>query len=571
MDTNNELIYSQTNFRFSSTKFKNRTYRTAKLFNSHPLMPNTSSLTDLRQGFNFRLTTTKYIFPKLKKKMKPAKFDPEFLKNDLITQRSEIHKRKNELHLLKIKYNKLLMDNIYNKTLLAKILEIPLNKSVSRDMVFTKIKNCKLTPENRITLKNAHEILTLKLDIEDKKKLLTQKNIYLNNLEKNSKSKIVSNLQNDYFIKCEQQRSLLNTLEKLEKRYSKYEKKLEEENEKLKIENYTNEKLIDKEVEGVEQIQKMIDEKCNLIKQINQLADKIKKMDKSNSDKEKEIKEEERANIYEEKNLKLINKYKSVISEDQREIQHKKKLKEESDSYLKEIEKEMKSLQEQLESLNSKMYKYRDEKPKLLRKANESKKDIEKMESLKKELEETKKTKEKTEQEHKQKQKELQEINNKDNLDNEEYNKQIDQNNNEKEDLNKKIEELSQKLNEVTDKNNKIFYQVNNGQSELNKLEQNIESLKKQIEQSNLENEENQQKVDEEKKKELNKVIKERKREIDRLKKEQNKFSNDNRMLKEQNKIIQDELDGYNISLENFEQIQNDLNDAIAKLNNLKK
>ena len=42
-------------------------------------------------------------------------------------------------------------------------------------------------------------------------------------------------------------------------------------------------------------------------------------------------------------------------------------------------------------------------------------------------------------------------------------------------------------------------------------------------------------------------------------------------MLKEQNKIIQDELDGYNISLENFEQIQNDLNDAIAKLNNLKK
>ena len=96
---------------------------------------------------------------------------------------------------------------------------------------------------------------------------------------------------------------------------------MEEENEKLKIENYTNEKLIDKEVEGVEQIQKMIDEKCNLIKQINQLADKIKKMDKSNSDKEKEIKEEERANIYEEKNLKLINKYKSVISEDQREIQ----------------------------------------------------------------------------------------------------------------------------------------------------------------------------------------------------------------------------------------------------------
>ena len=56
----------------------------------------------------------------------------------------------------------------------------------------------------------------------------------------------------------------------------------------------------------------------------------------------------------------------------------------------------MKSLKDELDSLNAKMHKYREEKPKLLRKANESKKDIEKMESLKKELEETKKTKEKT-------------------------------------------------------------------------------------------------------------------------------------------------------------------------------
>jgi len=60
----------------------------------------------------------------------------------------------------------------------------------------------------------------------------------------------------------------------------------------------------------------------------------------------------------------------------------------------------MKSLQEQLDSLNSKMYKYREEKPKLLRKANEPKKE---MESLKKELEETKKAKEKTEQDGRQK------------------------------------------------------------------------------------------------------------------------------------------------------------------------
>ena len=41
--------------------------------------------------------------------------------------------------------------------------------------------------------------------------------------------------------------------------------------------------------------------------------------------------------------------------------------------------------------------------------------------------------------------------------------------------------------------------------------------------------------------------------------------------MKEQIKVLQDELDGYNISLENFEQIKNELNEAVTKLNNIKK
>ena len=59
-----------------------------------------------------------------------------------------------------------------------------------------------------------------------------------------------------------------------------------------------------------------------------------------------------------------------------------KQLKEESENLEKDTEKEMKSLQDQYESLSTKMHKYRDEKPKLLRKANESKKEIERINNL---------------------------------------------------------------------------------------------------------------------------------------------------------------------------------------------
>ena len=49
MEYNNGLLSSETNFHISSTKFKNRTYRTAKLFNSYPHLPSNNSMTDLRQ------------------------------------------------------------------------------------------------------------------------------------------------------------------------------------------------------------------------------------------------------------------------------------------------------------------------------------------------------------------------------------------------------------------------------------------------------------------------------------------------------------------------------------------
>ena len=571
MESTNNFISSATNFYFSPTKKKNFTYRTAKLFFAHPHLQSTNSMTDLRQGMHFKLKTTKSIFPKLKRDPEQVKYNSDNLKNNLMTYRSEFHEKKTELHLLKIKYEKLLIDNINNKALIAQTLGIPTNKAISKHLVFSKIRNCRLDEEKRQILQEAYEILMLKLDVENKKKLLAQKNCYKNDLEKNTKRKIVSTLEIEYFEKCERQRSLLKRLEKLEKKYNICERKINEENEKIKKEIINNERLIDKEVEKVDNIQKIFEEKCNLIKQINQLVDKIKKLEKSNNDKEKQIKEGEKVNIYEEQKLNVINSYKENQSEDENKIKEKAKSKEEMESVINDYEKEIKALKEEYDKLTSKMYKYREEKPKLLKKANEPKKDIEKMETLKKELEELKKTKENNEQLHTQKQNELKGINEQDNKDNEDYIKIIENNNTQRDELNQKIEGLNSKIHDLDDNNNNLLVNINIEKIELNKLSQNLEVIKKQIEQEDLEKKEDLDKIDEEKKKEEAKKIKERKKEIDILKKTHNKLENDNNLFVQQNKKIQDELDGYNITLENYEQIKKELDAAVSKLNSLKK
>ena len=571
METKKELLSSKSNYFYSPSKQSNITFRTAKLFHFHPHLSNANSMSDIRQGITLKLKTAKSLFPRIKKEEKSIKYNTNFLKQDLMTLRSEIHQRNNELHLLKIKFNKLLLDNIYNKTLLAKILDIPMNKIISKQMVFTKIRNCRLNPEKKQALQEAHEILTLKLDIENKKNLLEEKVLYINDLEKNSKKKIVNNLENEYFIKREKQRTLLKKLEKLEKKYNIYERKINEENEKIKKENMNNDKLIDMEVDKIDAVQKIFEEKCVIIKQMNQLVDKIKRLEKTNNDKEKQIKEQEKEIGLNVQKYRIISAYKKILPEEQTKINSKTKSKEEIESILKEYEKESKSLLEEYDTLNKKMLKYREEKPKLIRKAFEPRKEIERMESLKKELEELKTTKETTEKNHTQKQKDLKEINVQDIKDNEQYTEIIEKNNNCKDELNKKIDDLRSKLIGLNTKSNNLFNKINKEKSEFDKLNQNFEEIKKQFEQNDLEYKENKEKEDEEKNKEQNKKERGRKRDIDRLKKDINRYSNENRKISEQNQTLQNELDNFNKGLEDFEQIQKDLNDAVAKLNSLKK
>ena len=561
---------AQKQFNLSNTKLQTPKFRTLKLFKQNSRLSSANIMTDIYQGNNFALKVTKNKKLRLKRVRKPIEYDSEFLKSDLISYRSEVQKRKNELLRLKIKYGKLMMDNTNNKSMLAKILNIKKDKYITKGELIFKINNCKINKEERQSLKYAHEILKLKLELNTKKKIYLEKAKYLAELNQNSKLKNITNLQSDYLIKCEQQKTLLDKLAKLEKKYNKQENKVNEMQEKLTMQNITCENLLEKEVNGVEKINKMMDTKVSLEKQIQLLRIKIKNHKKSYISKEKEIKEKERYNSFGEQKLNIIREYSYLRSEDSNNISQMTKNKEKDETLLKNYTQEISSLQEEYNELYAKLSKYRDEKPKLIRKSILPKKIIEKIDTLEKNLELTKNLKEESEKKHKEIQKELNQINNENNLDSIEYNRKIEENINIKKDLEKKINELKKKRDELNNKNNEIITSINELNNKYKELSQNETDLKTNFEQRLLTNQEDIKKIREEKKKQMVKLTRERKNEIDKLKKEQNKLSHDNNIIEDENKYITEELNGYNQGLESYEKIEQELKDAMNKLNTLK-
>lgn len=556
---------------FSKGKSKTPTFYNLKLYRQNANLSYSNLWLDIQNGNNnFTLKVSKNKKLILKRPRKPLEYDSENLKNDLMSFRSEVEKRKNELLRLKIKYSKLMLDNINNKTLLAQILSIPKNKLITKGALLFKIRSCKLNNEERQSLKNAHEILKLKLELNSKKKLLTEKTTYLNSLIENSKLKVINNLQDEYFIKCEQQRKLLNKLHKLEKRYNNNERKVNEIKDDIKKEDKESEFLYDREGQGVDILNQSLDQRGNLMKQIHLLNDKIKKHEKDYISKEKIIREKEQNNSSNEKKLKLIKEYLNIRSEKNNEIIQLTKSQEMDETILKNYSQEIESLKNELNNLYNKINYYREEKPRLLRKSKESKKDIEKMISLNKELETIKNLKKETEQKHNNKQNELNEINNEFNVIIKQYDEKREENINIKNELNKKIEELKEKLKEIKNKNNILEQNINKEKDKFNELEQNEIELKNQLEENDLITQQNIKKINEEKKKKIINMIKSRKLEIEQLKKEQNKLSNNNRILEDENKVLQDELNGFDVDLNNYEEIEKDYNEAISKLNNLK-
>ena len=132
--------------------------------------------------------------------------DVESLKQELSMHRSAINRKKSELNELRILINKLSEDNKNNKLLIAKILNIEMDKSFTKRELINTILNCKPTEEQKKELMEAYELINLKLKINDKKKILSENNYEISHLTKNATTKVLKELDNEYQLKCGHQK-----------------------------------------------------------------------------------------------------------------------------------------------------------------------------------------------------------------------------------------------------------------------------------------------------------------------------------------------------------------------------
>ena len=548
---------------YNRNKLTTPTFQKIRLFKTKQNLSSSDLMINIPQDHNFTLKMTKNQEINLKKSKNPIEYDSEYLKSDLIAFRSEVQKRKNELLFLKIKYGKLLVDNINNKTLIANILCIPMNKLINRQILLSEINNCELSKEVRQTLKYAYKILVLKMELNSKKELLSKKIMYLNMLNENSKINVLSHLQSEYFIKCEQQRSLLKVLTKLEEKYNLQENEILELEEKLKNKNIKSENLIGKEVQDFEQLSKIIGQKDDIMKEINVLNNKINKKQRIYHGKRNEIKSLEKSNSYEQYKLKLIKVHPNTLSGLNDQILKKKKSQEEEEIFMKNQKEEIKNLQEEFLNLKVKLKNYIDEKTKLIEKSHEGKNDIEYLESLLNELDSIKKIKSETEQNINKRQQELKEIETKYKEEFEQNDKQIQINIDIKKELKKNIETLNKKLNKAVNKKNGIKSKINQAQNEINKLNKNEIIIKKKLERKNTTLKEKLDKEFEEKKNNYGQRLK---KEIEDLKIEQEKLINDKKGMKDENKLMQEKIIELDNELADYDHILEEFNKVRDKM-----
>ena len=548
---------------YNRNKLTTPTFQKIRLFKTKQNLSSSDLMINIPQDHNFTLKMTKNQEINLKKSKNPIEYDSEYLKSDLIAFRSEVQKRKNELLLLKIKYGKLLVDNINNKTLIANILCIPMNKLINRQILLSEINNCELSKEVRQTLKYAYKILVLKMELNSKKELLSKKILYLNMLNENSKINVLSHLQSEYFIKCEQQRSLLKVLTKLEEKYNLQENEILELEEKLKNKNIKSENLIGKEVQDFEQLSKIIGQKDDIMKEINVLNNKINKKQRIYHGKRNEIKSLEKSNSYEQYKLKLIKVHPNTLSGLNDQILKKKKSQEEEEIFMKNQKEEIKNLQEEFLNLKVKLKNYIDEKPKLIEKSHERKDDIKYLESLLNELDSIKKIKSETEQNIGERQQELKEIETKYKEEFEQNDKQIQINIDIKKELKKNIETLNKKLNKTVNKKNGIKSKISQAQNEINKLNKNEIIIKKKLERKNTTLKEKLDKEFEEKKNNYGQRLK---KEIEDLKIEQEKLINDKKGMEDENKLMQEKIIELDNELADYDHILEEFNKVRDKM-----
>ena len=420
----------------------------------------------------------------------PVGFDSGLLKRELSFYKNDMIKKTNELANLKIKYNKLYRENIFNKNLISAILDINLGEYVTKDKVYDKIENCKLNLKNRRKLEEAYDILILKFDVEDKKSIMEEQSELIKELIKNSKAKELYSLEEELYKKYEKERELTYKVNRLINRHEQAEKEIKDKNiilGKLKHNTKILTKARDERTEGVG---KKMEQKNKLMKEVKIIEDKMKKKKKFIRDKYVENNDCDKR--IEEKGVLLnkMNEYKSQRGDLSKLIDKKKKEKIDIDKIIKEQDSRLKELNKENDILEQKVSQINNERQKLIIKGREPKNDGEKIANLDKELKQLKKDLEESTIYYKDK---IQKLRNKLEINENKCKKNseiININNNFKNDCDDKIQNITKKIGEITKNMQEIEKKEKYSKKDLELIIKQKEFLIKDIESQEKENNE---------------------------------------------------------------------------------
>ena len=277
-------------------------------------------------------------------------YDKVNLKQELSEYKTEINKKKIELQELKIKFNKLSEDNKINKMLLAKILNIDLEREFTKEELIKKLECCELGENEQKILEETHQIMSLKLDLEEKKMKINLQQEEEEILTKNTKSKIMNELESEFLIKCEKNKKLLKSIKKLEDIIKNKEKEIKSVEEEYKVqEDFFTGK--NKEYESSKNaVQKKDNDVNKLRSEVNELNNKQKKLKDTLNKSRKEL-DINKSIEKKKEEINKIKKYENKRDKINKEVEEKKEKN-------KNLEKQKKDLEKKFDELKKSKVNY---------------------------------------------------------------------------------------------------------------------------------------------------------------------------------------------------------------------
>jgi hypothetical protein len=552
--------------------FKNKTITTKN--NTKYILNNPIS-----KKFNFQKQKTDYILKSNSNKIKnnqlplltfnsisfydsipsdnPNNLDIDSLKKKLISNKSNINKKRTELQDLKIQYNKLIDENKNHKNLIYEILHlenepnsssieieenninIGLMGRITEEQLISKINSCKIDEDQEKRLKDSYELINLRMELNNKKKLLLNKNNEYDKL----KNKLKFKNMNEITTKLE---DLIIEEEKIKKENAKMDEILQKNTSEIlpNLEkDFEDEKNIYDEISKIEsKNKKEFNDKLNKINELKAEIQNIENKAKFTKNKNlamngleyqgsKTIGIKLKARIEKMKfELEQINKYKKEKREDIIKIVEERKSKiDEQKKKNSELEKNINEITEKNKELYMKTLDYNEEKKKLENRGKESNKDIKKMKEVEDKLNIVKNKKNELIKECEEKEEILKNNKKEQNEKNKNILEQLNNLKNNIQNMNKQVDELNTKINDMQNNIDNYQKQIDNKKNEIEKLNDVNEDNNDNNGDENTENNKKEEKS-EDVQKIKNKLVKENKN----YRKENEKIQKDIILLEEQ-------------------------------------